>query len=179
VNSMLSSSFSVSLGCCFVGFIQSQLVVFLGIHNPTTTKYSNLSPVVGAMLGAHARMHSSPASFSGPSFGSMGKNFSHSKFIQSTGGAQGNSSLRMVARRRGIRSDTSDIPTSANKREVHVIPSAFLHFHLLLSRDSSIRSVLVIETVENRTPRTLSLLLFFPYCKHTNLSAGHTRKPIR
>ena len=90
------------------------------------------------MLGAHARLHSSPASFSGPSFGNMGKNLSYSKFTQSTGGAQGNISLRMVVRRRGIRSDSSDIPTSANKREVHVIPWAFLHFQILLSRDSSI-----------------------------------------
>lgn len=57
-------------------------------------------------------------------------------------------------------------------------PSAFLHFHILLSRQ-----ILLFDQYlqwRNLTPRTLSLLLFFPYCKlHTNLSAGHKRKPIR
>ena len=140
MNSMISYFFFCLFRLLLCGFYTISVgLSFLGIHNPTTTKNSNLSPVVGAMLGAHARMHSSPASFSGASFGSMGKNFSYTKFIQSTGGAQGNSSLRMVARRRGIRSDASDIPTSANKREVHVIPLGIPSFpHTFIETDSSI-----------------------------------------
>lgn len=109
----------------------------VAIHNPTTTKNSNSSPVVGAMLCAHSRLHSLSASFSGPSFWGMGKSLSYSKCTQRTGGVQGNGSQRMVARRRGIRCDTSDTPTSANKIEVHVNPSAFLHFQIRLSRDIS------------------------------------------